>query len=200
MTQQSTKLFQPAPRLTWFGFGPVDGVTPLTGSVVVGREPGACDVLLESDLISRRHARVEAGAGGRVEIVDLDSSNGTFVNGRRVGRVLLSDGDRIGFGTAGETHCIFRAAPPAAEDVGGPAPGEAEAATAILSGELPRCPECSRIVTSALGTCRYCSAGRPRPSGDAAGSAGRAAVCAACGTPAREGGSFCHRCGSRLTG
>ena len=198
MSQQATKLYEPAPHLTWVGVGPADGVTRLTSSVVVGREPGACDVLLESDLTSRRHARIEVG-GGRVEIIDLDSSNGTFVNGRRVARATLSDGDRIGFGSGEVAHCVFRAAAPATGDAEGRAPAEAEAPTAILSGELSRCPECSRVVTSALGTCRYCTPDRQRPSNNVAEAEGRPA-CRSCGTPAREGGSFCHRCGERLAG
>jgi hypothetical protein len=146
MTQQATKLYVPAPHLTWFGVGPTDGVTRLTTGVVVGREPDVCDVILESDLTSRRHARIEASADGRLEVVDLDSRNGTFVNGRRVASVRLSDGDRIGFGSAEEVHCVFRAAPPAPAKVGG------------------------------------------------------RKACGACGTPAREGGNFCHWCGSSLAG
>ncbi len=61
----------------------------------------------ESDLqipemsVSRQHASIEIDNEGKVWLVDLNSSNGTFRNGERlVPRVrhLLSDGDRIGFG------------------------------------------------------------------------------------------------------
>ena len=199
MSQQATKLYEAAPHLTWFSLGPADGVTRLAGGVVVGREPGGCDVLLESDLVSRRHVKIEADAEGRAELVDLGSSNGTFVNGRRVSSARLSDGDRIGFGSGEEVHCVFRVAPPAPVLVEQRAGGDAEAATAILSGELKRCPGCDRVVTSALGACRYCSADRLRTPGDTAGAGGRPA-CGTCGAPAREVGSFCHRCGARLTG
>jgi len=199
MTQQVTRLVTETPHLTWLDGAAVHGVTPLGRSIVVGREPNRCDVVLESDMVSRQHARIVPADGGRVELVDLGSSNGTFVNGRPVTKATLSDGDRIGFGSAEEAHCVFRSAPPAPVSVEEPAAVDAEAATAILSGELRRCPECSRVVTSALGVCRYCSADRPRPSGDAAKAGGRAA-CGSCGTPAREGGSFCHRCGESLKG
>jgi hypothetical protein len=199
MSQQVTRLVAETPRLTWLNGSAVNGDTPLNRNIVVGREPNNCDVLLESDLASRLHAEIVLADGGHVELVDLNSSNGTFVNGRRVASVRLADGDRIGFGSAEEAHCVFRAAPPATVSVEEPGPGPAEAATAILSSESRRCPKCSRLVTSALGECRYCSAGRARPSGDAAGAQGRPA-CASCGTPAREGGSFCHRCGARLSG
>ena len=199
MTQQVTRQVAGTPHLTWLGGRASAGVTPLSRSIVVGREPNRCDVMIESDLASRQHARIVPADGGHVELVDLNSSNGTFVNGRRVTSVRLTDGDRIGFGSGEEVHCVFQAGAPAPVNVEEEeAPESAEAATAILSGELKRCPECSRVVTSALGVCRYCSAERPRTPG-AAGAEGRAA-CASCGTPAREGGSFCHRCGTRLAG
>jgi hypothetical protein len=199
MTQQVTRLVAETPKLTWLNGSAARGETPLSRGIVVGREPNGCDIVLENDLVSRQHARVVPAAGGSAELVALGSSNGTFVNGKRVSRVILSDGDRIGFGSAEEAHCVFRAAPPASAHVQEPAPARTEAATAILSGELKRCPECSRVVASALGTCRYCSAERPRPAGVTAAAEGRPA-CGSCGTPAREGGSFCHRCGERLTG
>ena len=196
MTQQVTKLVTATPHLTWLNGVAAKSVTPLGRSIVVGREQKHCDVLLESDMVSRQHARVVPTDDGGAELVDLGSSNGTFVNGRRVTSARLSDGDRIGFGSAEATHCVFQSAPVSVEE---PAPADTEAATAILSGALKRCPECSRVVTSALGVCRYCSAHQPRPSADAAQPEGRPS-CVSCGTLPREGSSFCHRCGARLAG
>ena len=201
MTQQVTRLVTATPHLAWLNGAAAHGVTPLGRAIVVGREPNRCDVLLESDMVSRQHAKFVPADGGRVELVDLGSSNGTYVNGRPVvTSATLSDGDRIGFGSGDEVHCVFRAARPAPVSAEEPAAGDAEeAATALLSGDLKRCSVCSRVVTSALGVCRYCSADRHRPSSDAARAGGRPA-CGSCGTPAREAGSFCHRCGERLVG
>jgi transcriptional regulator with GAF, ATPase, and Fis domain len=57
-------------------------VVPVTGrEVVIGRERG-CDVVIEDESISRRHARLRFGASITVE--DLQSHNGTFVAGRRL--------------------------------------------------------------------------------------------------------------------
>jgi len=57
-------------------------VVPVTGrEVVVGREPG-CDVVIDDESISRRHARVRFGSSITVE--DLRSHNGTFIAGRRL--------------------------------------------------------------------------------------------------------------------
>ncbi|HEX9050537.1 MAG TPA: GGDEF domain-containing protein [Anaeromyxobacter sp.] len=68
----------------------------LGGEVVLGRDPG-CTVPLPADDVSRRHARVVAQDGGH-EVVDLGSTNGTWVNGARVERHRLAPGDRIRVG------------------------------------------------------------------------------------------------------
>jgi pSer/pThr/pTyr-binding forkhead associated (FHA) protein len=43
------------------------------------------------------HCRLTAGAA-ELEVLDLESTNGTFVNGERVERALLKGGDRLGVG------------------------------------------------------------------------------------------------------
>ena len=70
----------------------------LPGSIkTIGRAIGA-DFILDATLVSRVHCRLTAGAG-EIELEDLDSTNGTFVNGRRVdGRARVKAGDRIGVG------------------------------------------------------------------------------------------------------
>ncbi len=64
----------------------------------IGRLPDN-DVVLDDLLVSRRHAELRPFPGGH-RIVDLDSPNGTFVNGRRVAAAELADGDRVGIGHA----------------------------------------------------------------------------------------------------
>lgn len=66
-------------------------------SVLIGRAPES-DVRLDDVSVSARHAKV--GKHGRHWTVeDLDSSNGTFVNGRRIaGSCRLNPGDRIAIG------------------------------------------------------------------------------------------------------
>ncbi|MGR9014466.1 MAG: ATP-binding cassette domain-containing protein [Gammaproteobacteria bacterium] len=64
------------------------------GVLIIGRLP-ECDLEIASPLVSREHARLYCGPTG-VEIEDLHSTNGTFVNGRRLnGRVGLREGDRV---------------------------------------------------------------------------------------------------------
>jgi FHA domain-containing protein len=69
----------------------------LPGDVLLGRGPH-CSYSLEDPLISRRHARLVIGVN-EVELHDLDSANGVFVNGERVrGSRRLISGDRIQLG------------------------------------------------------------------------------------------------------
>ena len=66
------------------------------GSNVLGRGTEA-DIRLPDTGVSRKHADVQL-AGGTVTVEDLGSTNGTLVNGRRVGRQDLADGDVIRIG------------------------------------------------------------------------------------------------------
>jgi ABC transport system ATP-binding/permease protein len=69
----------------------------LPGAIkTIGRAPRA-DFRVDAALVSRVHCRLTAGATD-LEVIDLDSTNGTFVNGARVERALLKTGDRLGVG------------------------------------------------------------------------------------------------------
>ena len=77
--------------------------------LTVGRL-GDNDVQLDEASVSSRHAEIEIGEAGAV-LRDLDSTNGTFLNGDQVtGEVALGEGDEIYFGGV---RSIFM--PPAAE-------------------------------------------------------------------------------------
>jgi hypothetical protein len=67
-----------------------------TGETFVGRglDNG---IVIEDPHVSRQHARISYD-GRSCELTDLDSSNGTFVNGRRVRKASLKPGDRVAFG------------------------------------------------------------------------------------------------------
>src|SRR5438874_6070986 len=62
----------------------------------VGRARRA-DFIVDAALVSRLHCRITAGAD-KLEVVDLKSTNGTFVNGKRVVKAQLGDGDRLRVG------------------------------------------------------------------------------------------------------
>jgi pSer/pThr/pTyr-binding forkhead associated (FHA) protein len=63
----------------------------------LGRATGA-DLNLDAPLVSRIHCRLTSLPGGGLEIRDLDSTNGTFVNGVRVQSAQLAPGDHIRIG------------------------------------------------------------------------------------------------------
>ena len=70
----------------------------LAGAIrTVGRATGA-DFIVDAPLVSRVHCRLTVLPGGDLEVKDLDSTNGTFVNGERVQTARLASGDRLGVG------------------------------------------------------------------------------------------------------
>ena len=62
----------------------------------VGRAPRA-DFIVDAALVSRLHCRLTATDDG-LEVVDLSSTNGTFVNDKRVKKATLASGDRLRVG------------------------------------------------------------------------------------------------------
>jgi hypothetical protein len=71
--------------------------------IVIGRSR-ECDLQLADANVSRRHAELRQ-EGASFWIIDLDSTNGLEVNGRRLKRSKLEDGDRL---TLGSTELTFR--------------------------------------------------------------------------------------------
>jgi pSer/pThr/pTyr-binding forkhead associated (FHA) protein len=86
----------------WILRTPAADADPVTfrvppGSVkTIGRTPNA-DFVLDVALVSRLHCRIVA-ADHTLDVEDLSSTNGTFVNGTRVERARLSKGDRLRLG------------------------------------------------------------------------------------------------------
>jgi len=76
------------------------GEFPLPNSkeIVVGRS-SELDMVLVEDMVSRRHAKITV-TGDQIFIQDLGSTNGTFVNGEKIKRARLQEGDRILIGTS----------------------------------------------------------------------------------------------------
>jgi len=83
--------------------GPEMGRTVALASdpVEIGRSD-ECAITVNSDVVSRKHARVQP-IFGLYFVTDLDSANGTFVSGQRVSMVQLRDGDQIRVG-----ECVLK--------------------------------------------------------------------------------------------
>ena len=76
---------------------------PVTGRTTLGRHP-ANTLRLADREVSKEHACIER-AGNTYLVKDLGSSNGTYVNGRRIREHRLKDGDEI---TLGNSRLTFR--------------------------------------------------------------------------------------------
>ncbi len=83
---------------------PPDGVYVLSAKTRIGRSDEG-EIVLVDPSVSRAHAVIAIDAGKPV-VRDLDSTNGTFVNGRRVASEALRDGDELLFGN---TKMLFEA-------------------------------------------------------------------------------------------
>lgn len=87
---------------TWLKVTDSSGTTrvlPITeADVLLGRER-TCDLVIDDDEASRQHARLSFGEDGTVRLTDLNSTNGTRLNGRRVGgQMIVRVGDDIRIG------------------------------------------------------------------------------------------------------
>lgn len=63
----------------------------------MGRAPRA-DFVVDAALVSRVHCRFTLDQANQLEIEDLGSTNGTFLNGKKVTKANLSDGDTLTIG------------------------------------------------------------------------------------------------------
>ncbi|WP_309670094.1 adenylate/guanylate cyclase domain-containing protein [Gemmatimonas sp.] len=77
---------------------------PLTGrsGFIAGREL-SCTLPILDPAVSRRHAELRVSDSGTLEVEDLKSRNGTWVNGARVQRATVLPGDTLAFGTVAFT-------------------------------------------------------------------------------------------------
>lgn len=84
--------------LTISGRGKTWQIEPNPGGTIIGRSP-RCDVVLESGDVSRKHARIFRDTIGRWIVEDLGSSNGTFINGKRIEASAVLSGEPIVIGS-----------------------------------------------------------------------------------------------------
>ena len=70
----------------------------LPGSLkTIGRAPGV-DFVVDAALVSRVHCRLTLSDANELLLEDLGSTNGTFVNGQKVAKIVLRDGDKLTVG------------------------------------------------------------------------------------------------------
>lgn len=90
--------------------------TCVSQSCVLGRSK-ECQIVIDDEKVSRRHAMVHRQGEAEFWLVDLGSANGTRLNGRRLSRpTRLRNGDRIEVGSLLSTFCQPGAGSQAASD------------------------------------------------------------------------------------
>ena len=68
---------------------------PLEGTMIVGRDK-QCEIVIDSKHISRKHCKLQI-QGGVVRITDLNSANGTYLNGKKITEGYARAGDELRF-------------------------------------------------------------------------------------------------------
>jgi hypothetical protein len=124
----------------------IDGEQPIIFTLArrtrIGRAPG-CELQIDSQSVSRNHAMILKSARELI-VEDLNSTNGVMVNGRKVTRHLLTDGDTL---TVGEIQfrCVIRPkGAEGADEAQQAQPGQAPAGAAVTnladlrSGDAPK--------------------------------------------------------------
>jgi S1-C subfamily serine protease len=149
-------------------------------SVVIGRDPAA-DIFLDDPKVSRPHARIWVDAAGGARIEDMRSTNGTFVNGRRIEEPTpIRGGDAISIGNTRMSVAGGPAAGPAtkmASTIAGsraPSGRESRGTMVVLRESIARANRTSKVAVAiavalvaviAIGGGYYLVAGRPLTTG-----------------------------------
>ena len=82
-----------------------------TKGLVIGRDPKESELVISHTLVSRKHAQVAVGKDGKLYLIDLQSRNGTFVNGHKLSAPApLQPNDKIEFGAEGKVVFLFESA------------------------------------------------------------------------------------------
>lgn len=92
------------PEIHLYENGKVTQKIPIDRTIHIGRSPSN-EITLKEPKVSRKHAEIQC-VGGKYVILDLESSNGTFVAGKKVTEQVLQPGDEIIIGNA---KMIFKA-------------------------------------------------------------------------------------------
>ena len=74
-------------------------------SYIIGKDPNSCDIVFQDLSVSKNHARISVDANGIITIEDLNSKNGTLVNGSPISELTtITPNDLIALGT---TSCLI---------------------------------------------------------------------------------------------
>lgn len=101
-------------------------------AIVLGRRP-ECEVVVADATVSGRHVRLQ-GFGDHAVVTDLDSTNGTWLNGSRIQQARVNPGDELRFGQVQAQLMRVKAAPKQATDANSKSALQTEARLVALQG------------------------------------------------------------------
>jgi len=101
-----------------------------TRAYVIGRLPGA-EIHIDDPGVSRRHVRLTRRPDGSIDVADMRSTNGLVVNGQKLERAILHDGDLLSLGPDAVLRLSYRSP----DDLESPPRGLAEAPTESEAAE-----------------------------------------------------------------
>jgi serine protease Do len=117
MDEDKTKLFEEdgtifeedvAGTLVVMIKGEEQGSYPITNTaMILGRDPNSATVLVKSEFVSKNHLKI-IPKGDQFYIVDLGSTNGTFVNGEKITETLVNPNDAVQLGKRGDVMLVFQ--------------------------------------------------------------------------------------------
>ena len=84
------------PTLEIVSGAPSSTIRLTSATCLIGRGDAA-DLFLDADGVSRKHAKI-VNTGGAINLIDLGSTNGTYLNNKRIDVATLREGDRIQVG------------------------------------------------------------------------------------------------------
>ncbi len=97
------------PRVTIFIRGNQMGeeILPEEGAVV-GRDPSRAVIVIAEPIVSKVHCKIIPKEGDKFLVVDLNSTNGTYVSGKKISQEVIHSGDSIQLGRKGEIILIVK--------------------------------------------------------------------------------------------
>jgi serine protease Do len=74
---------------------------------IIGRDPQTATVLIKNEIVSKNHLKIIPKAN-QFFLVDLGSTNGTYVNGEKISETLVTPGDMVQLGKRGDIKLVFK--------------------------------------------------------------------------------------------
>ncbi len=79
-----------------------------TGGAIIGRDPARARIVINQPIVSKVHCKIVPQEGGVFLVVDLNSTNGTYVEGNRISQEVVPAGQPIQLGKRGDVILVLK--------------------------------------------------------------------------------------------